>query len=80
MNPIDIVITLISAYEVIVIVACVLSFIHPPPQNAFTRFVRNVTGPVFSRVQRSVPLRLGQIDLSPLLVLVALEILRWILK
>ncbi len=70
---------LIILYEVVIVVAAVLSWTRADPQNPLVLLVRNVTEPVFERFRRALPVRTGRFDFSPLVALVALEAIRWIL-
>ncbi len=60
----------------IVIARAVLSWVSPDPFNPIVRFIHNVTEPVLSRIRALLPVVLGGIDLSPILVLVAVVFLR----
>jgi YggT family protein len=63
----------LSAYMIVVIVRAVLSFISPDPYNPIVRFVYGITEPVLYRVRSLFPfLLLGNIDLSPAVLFVAI--------
>jgi YggT family protein len=63
-------------YMWIVIARAVLSWVNPDPYNPIVRFVHNVTEPVMYPVRRRLPLALGGIDFSPMLILLAIVFLR----
>jgi YggT family protein len=68
--------TLLTLYMWVVIISAVLSWVNPDPYNPIVRFLRNVTEPVFTRIRRALPfIVVGGMDLSPLLVIVAVQIL-----
>jgi len=69
--------TVLTLYFWLVIVAAVLSWVNPDPYNPIVRFIYNLTEPVFYRVRKWVPFTfIGGIDLSPILVLLAIEFLK----
>ena len=66
---------LVSAYMLVVLVACVLSWFRVDPYNPAVRVIWQITEPVFNFVRRKIPFsRVGQVDLSPLFVIIALEL------
>ncbi|MGD9609389.1 MAG: YggT family protein [Desulfovibrionaceae bacterium] len=72
--------TVLKLYFWVIIVAALLSWVRPDPYNPIVRFLRAVTDPVFYRVRRWLPfLVIGGIDLTPIVVLLAVEFLRMFL-
>jgi YggT family protein len=72
--------TVLKLYFWIIIVAALLTWVRPDPYNPIVRFLRAVTEPVFYRVRRLLPfLVLGGVDLTPIVVLLAVEFLRMFL-
>lgn len=72
--------TVLKLYFWVIIVAALLSWVRPDPYNPIVRFLRAVTEPVFYRVRRLLPfLVIGGIDLTPIVVLLAVEFLRMFL-
>ncbi len=63
-------------YMWIVIARAVLSWVNPDPYNPIVRFINNVTDPVMYYIRRNLPVVYGGIDLSPILVLLAIIFLR----
>ncbi len=70
---------ILRIYEWILIAAIFLSWVRPDPYNPIVRFIYSLTEPILSWVRYRIPLRLGMIDFSPIIVFVAIEILRNIL-
>jgi len=71
---------ILNIYSYIVIIAALLSFVNPDPYNPIVQFVYKLTEPVFSFIRKYVPFIVyAGIDLSPLLVLVAISIINNIL-
>jgi YggT family protein len=65
----------IQIYTYIVLASVVLSWVPDLRQYAPARWVESVTEPVFAQVRRILP-SMGGLDLSPLIVLLALGLLR----
>ena len=61
-----------SVYKWIVIIAAVISWVNPSPYNPIVRFLYSVTEPVFRPIRRIIGLRLGPIDISPLVVILVI--------
>ncbi len=66
----------LTIYFWIVIIAALLTWIEPNPYNPIVRFLYSVTEPVFDWVREHLPVLLGGIDLSPIVVIVAIEFLQ----
>jgi YggT family protein len=66
----------LNLYTWVIIARALLSWVNPDPYNPIVRFLYNITEPVLGWVRRRVPLVFGGLDLSPLLVLLALYFLR----
>jgi YggT family protein len=68
-NILDIV---LSLYMWVVIIAALISWVNPDPYNPVVRFLHSVTEPVFRPIRRLIGFRLGPIDISPLVVILAI--------
>ena len=79
MRPRELLITLVSFYQIAVIAACVLSLVRASPHHPFVRFIRSITEPVFAKVRKAIPPIAGRFDLTPVIVLVALGLIQWML-
>jgi len=74
-------ILLINIYIWIVIIAALLSFINPDPYNPIVQFIRRATEPVFRFVRQKLPfIVVSGIDLSPIVIILLLNILIGILS
>jgi YggT family protein len=69
---------LISVYSLIVLASVALSWFPQARDNPLARYVEAATEPVFARIRQVVP-PLGGFDLSPMILLFALQVLRRIL-
>jgi YggT family protein len=69
----------LTIYMWIVIIAALISWINPDPYNPIVRFLYSVTEPVFGMVRRVLPLPRMGIDISPLIVFLAIIFLQMFL-
>ena len=61
-------------YSYVIIAAALITWVSPDPRNPVVMFLRQVTEPVLSPVRRLLPpWKTGGLDLSPLIVLLAIE-------
>lgn len=68
---------LLNLYSFVLLIAILLSWVNPDPYNPVVRFVRSATEPLLGRVRRWFPfVVIGGLDLSPLVVALALQFLR----
>ena len=67
---------LLGIYELIVIVAALISWVNPDPYNPIVRFLHAVTEPVFRPIRRIIGYRLGPIDISPIIVILVILFLQ----
>jgi len=70
----DIVHLAITLYIWIIIIRALISWVSPDPFNPIVRLLYRVTEPVLRPVRRSLPTYQIGLDLSPLLVIIGLEI------
>lgn len=67
---------IINLYIFVIIVAAFISWVNPDPYNGIVRTLRQLTEPVLYRVRKKLPfVMVNGIDLSPIVVLVALHLL-----
>ena len=64
------------AYMWIIIARAVLSWVNPDPYNPIVRFVYRVTEPVLRPIRNRLPTFQMGLDLSPLVVLLAIYLIR----
>ncbi|OGW46255.1 MAG: hypothetical protein A2Y66_09020 [Nitrospirae bacterium RBG_13_41_22] len=63
---------LLSIYMWIIIISALLSWVNPDPYNPIVRFLHAVTEPVLRPIRRIIGFRLGVIDISPMVVILAI--------
>ncbi len=66
----------LELYMWVVIARAVISWVNPDPYNPIVRFLCQLTDPVLDRLHRLVPLVIGGIDLSPIVLILAIQFLR----
>jgi YggT family protein len=67
---------LLSAYMWIVIGRAVISWVNADPYNPVVRFLHDITEPLLSRIRRLLPVSMGGIDFSPMLLILAIMFLQ----
>jgi len=72
---------IINIYTMIVIIAALISWVNPDPYNPIIRILYGLTNPVFKMVRRFMPRALLaiRIDISPIIVLIALVLIETVL-
>ena len=69
----DVILYALQGLQWIVIIAALISWVSPDPRNPIVRFLWAVTEPIFRPIRRLLPpSRTGGIDLSPLVVILAI--------
>ena len=63
-------------YMWIIIIRAVLSWVSPDPYNPIVRFIHNITEPVLYQVRKRLPVNFGGIDVSPIVVFLAIIFLQ----
>lgn len=66
----------LSAYMWVIIGRAVISWVNADPYNPIVRFLYDITEPALSRIRRVIPVFGGGLDLSPMLLILALIFLR----
>lgn len=66
----------LNIYMWIVIARAVLSWVNPDPYNPIVRFIHNMTEPVLYKIRRTIPVNFGGIDISPIIVFLAIIFLQ----
>ena len=61
-----------------ILIRAILSWVQPDPRNPIVQLLERVTGPILYPLQRIIP-PLGGIDLSPLVAMLLIELLKGLL-
>jgi YggT family protein len=67
---------LLTAYMWIIIGRAVISWVNADPSNPIVRFLYDVTEPLLSRIRRLLPMNMGGIDFSPMILIMAIMFLQ----
>ena len=62
----------LTIYMWLIIIRAVISWVNPDPYNPIVNFLYQVTEPVLYRISRYLPFRSLPIDISPIIVFVAI--------
>ncbi|MBI2528105.1 MAG: YggT family protein [Candidatus Rokubacteria bacterium] len=69
---------LLQLYTYVIIAAALITWVSPDPRNPIVRFLHRVTEPVLRPVRELLPpWKTGGLDISPMIVLVAIQVVRW---
>jgi len=69
---------LIDLYELLLFLAALSTWIAPTSTNPVVRFLRSATEPLLRRIRPLLP-TMGGMDISPIVAILALEIISWVL-
>ena len=67
---------LLTAYMWIIIGRAVISWVNADPSNPIVRFLYQATEPVLSRIRRFLPMSMGGIDFSPMILILGIMFLQ----
>src|ERR1700731_256781 len=70
---------LLTLYFYVVIIAAIMTWIEPNPYNPIVRFIYSITEPAFDWVREHLPVIFGGLDLSPIVVILIIELFRQVL-
>lgn len=70
---------LLTVYMWIVIISAIISWVSPDPYNPIVRFLHAVTEPVLRPIRKIIGFRLGIIDISPMVVILAILFVKYFL-
>ena len=66
----------LEIYMWVIIARALISWVNPDPYNPVVRFLHSITEPVLYRVRKAVPMHGMGLDLSPILVILAIYFLQ----
>lgn len=67
---------LILVYMWVIIIAALLSWVKPDPYNPIVQVLYRLTQPAYALVRRYIPTMFNGIDLSPLVIIIGLQIVQ----
>jgi YggT family protein len=71
--------SLITVYIWVVIIAALISWVRPDPYNPIVQVLYRLTEPVYVFIRRYIPTVINGLDLTPIVIIVALQIIDVIL-
>ena len=63
----------IKIYIWVVIIAALISWVRPDPYNPIVQILYKLTEPLYAKIRRVIPTIIGGVDLTPILVILALK-------
>jgi len=66
----------LTAYMWIIIGRAIISWVNADPYNPIVRFLYEATEPLLGRIRRVLPISLGGIDFSPLILIMVIMFLQ----
>jgi YggT family protein len=73
----DVLFTLLSIVQWMVIIAALISWVNPDPRNPIVQFLYKTTDPILRPFRKILPpRRTGGIDFSPILVILAIVFIK----
>lgn len=77
---VDVVLMLLNILQWLIIIAALVSWVSPDPRNPIVRFLYATTEPILRPFRRILPpRRTGNIDFSPILVILLIYFIRQLL-
>ena len=76
----EFILIVLSLYMWVVIIAALITWVQPNPYNPIVRFLSNVTEPVYRVIRRYIPTTFGGFDISPILLILAIQFLQILIK
>ncbi len=70
-----ILISIISLYKWVIIIGALLSWVQPDPYNPIVQMIYRLTEPAYSLVKKFIPTVFGGMDLSPVILIFAIQFL-----
>ncbi len=67
---------LLTAYMWVIIARAVISWVNADPYNPIVRFLYEITEPVLGRIRRYLPVSMGSMDFSPIILIVIILFLQ----
>lgn len=72
----NVVSVLLEIYFYLIIARAIISWVSPDPYNPIVNFLYTVTEPVLKHARRLIPPIGGTLDISPIIVLILIQLLR----
>lgn len=67
---------ILTAYMWIIIGRAIISWVNADPNNPIVRFLYEATEPLLGRIRRALPVSMGGIDFSPVILIMVIMFLQ----
>lgn len=67
---------MLTVYTWVIIARAVISWVNADPYNPVVRFIYEITEPPMRKVREMIPINMGGIDLSPMILILAIMFLQ----
>ena len=67
---------ILTAYMWVIIGRVIISWVNADPYNPIVRFLYEITEPLLGRIRRVLPMSMGGIDFSPVILIMAIMFLQ----
>ncbi len=67
---------LLTAYMWVIIGRAVISWVNADPYNPIVRFLYEITEPVLGKIRRFLPVSMGSMDFSPVILIIIIMFLQ----
>ncbi len=74
-----IVVSLITIYTWVIIIAALVSWVRPDPYNPIVQVLSRLSEPAYRLVRRFIPTMFNGIDLAPLVIIIGLKVIEILL-
>lgn len=69
----------LNLYKLVIIARVIISWVNADPYNPIVRFIYNITEPVLAPIRQLIPTERIGLDLSPLIVLLIIQLIQRVL-
>jgi len=63
----------VDIYIWVVIIGALITWVEPDPSNPIVQILKRLTEPAYKFVRKYIPTMIGGIDLSPIVIIIALQ-------
>jgi YggT family protein len=67
--------SLLTIYIWVIIIAALLTWVRPDPYNPIVQILYRLTEPAYAFVRRLMPTTFNGIDLAPIIIIIALQVI-----
>lgn len=75
----NIFLNLLMMYSWVIVIAALLTWVRPDPYNPIVQILYKITEPAYALLRRYIPTVFNGIDLAPLIIIIALQVIQVVL-